>query len=229
MKRKLIIVLGAVVLVGGIIFWRYAWGPTETIAELSQKDFESIRQATRQAMWRAAFPDFSARTIIAAPRSLYRLSTSRIAQIDILPGELGVRVQTGSDIYFYMVKKYQQKVGPEDWRIVRHGVGPGDGIVINLNGGPGFTEIRVDGGFGLVGGRLSTEPVPWEVPLPRPGTSRGRGDSASGSNHIRLTYETHPLDPDDVGPPTPWKQRSVFPETQFSTSLSNSVGLNLRP
>ncbi len=239
MNRKLLIALGAIVFVSGVIVWRHLQSSTRGVAELSQEDFERIRRVTRVAMWRRAFPDFSRRTILGTPRSLYRIATSRIGQIDILPGHLQVRVQTGSDDYFYFVQKYQQKAGWEDWRVVRQSAA--DEIVINLNGGPGFTEIRVDGGFGLVGGRLSTGPVPWEDWLPSSGSRSGRATSrqrhnspepevsASGSNQVRLTYETQPV-PWEAPPgyTEPWNQRSV-PETPFSASLSNSAGLNLRP
>jgi hypothetical protein len=209
--------------------WRHLQSSTSGVAELSQEDFERIRRVTRLAMWRRAFPDFSRRTILGAPRSLYRLSTSRIGQIDILPGNLRVRVQTGSDDYFYFVQKYQPKAGREDWRVVKQSAVP-LGAVINLNGGPGLTEIRVDGGFGLVGGRLSAEPVPW-LPLPRPRHNSPQPEaSASGSNQIRLTYEAQPVPWEDPpGYTPPWIQRNVFSETPFSASLSNTAGLNLRP
>ena len=221
--------------------WRHLQSSTSGVAELSQEDFERIRRVTRLAVWRRAFPDFSRRTILGAPRSLYRLLTSRIGQIDILPGNLRVRVQTGSDDYFYFVQKYQQEAGREDWRVVKQSAVPLGGV-INLNGGPGFTEIRVDGGLGLVGGRLSTEPVPWEDWLPSSGTRSGRATSrqrhnspepevsASGSNQLRLTYEAQPVPWEDPpGYTPPWIQRSVFSKTPFSASLSNTAGLNLRP
>jgi len=240
MKRKLLIALGAIIFVSAFIVWRHLQRSTSGVGELSQEDFERIRRVTRVAMWQRAFPDFSRRTLLGAPRSLYSLATSRIGQIDILPGSLRVRVQTGSKDYFYFVEKYQPKAGREDWRVVRQSAAYE--TVINLNGGPGFTEIRVDGGFGLVGGRLSTEPVAWEDWLPSSGTRSGRAPSrqghnspepavsASGSNQLRLTYEAQRVRWEaPPGYTEPWNQDKAVSETPFSASLSNSVGLNLRP
>jgi len=161
MKRNLLITLAALVLAGGLIilFRPVPTSPSE-VAGISQKDFQRIRQVTRHAMWRAAFPDFSTRTIIGAPRSLYRLITSRIEQIDVLPLNLfRVQVKTGSDLHWYAVEKYQKKPGQNDWRASTKGPGV---IGFNLRGLPAFPEIRVDGGLdSSVGGFLPNRSRGW--------------------------------------------------------------------
>jgi hypothetical protein len=99
--------------------------------------------------------------------------------------------------------------------------------VVDLNGEPPFDELRVSGGFGLIGGHLSSEPVEFEIPRLTAAAREGHSSESDGSNTLALTYETHPLDP---GPPPfqdPFLQKAIAPGP-FSVSLSNKNALELR-
>src|SRR6476646_513691 len=104
MKRKLLKAIGIVVLIGiGLIAWRQTHPTPGGLSELSREDFSGIQQATRQAMWRKAFPNGSLRGMIVSPRVLWRLATTRIHQIQVYSAVGAVEVQTrsGSGDYFY--------------------------------------------------------------------------------------------------------------------------------
>lgn len=186
-------------------------------------------------MWGTALPDFTLGTIKALPRWFHRLATSHIRQIEVLyPGSVNVQVKSSSGLYYYLVEKHE-KSGRWDWRVVKEGILPQGGVVIK-NGVAVSTELRVDGGFALFGGRISSEPpTDWLPPLTQHKVaSSGEGSlprtefSASGSNQVRLSLEPQRVPWQD--PPAyrePWHK--VVAETPFSASLSNAAGLNLRP
>lgn len=231
MKRKLVIAVVVILLLGCVLAWLSRRSSASSDQEeFSAADFTRVREVTRQAVWRKAFPDFSLHTIKALPRWFRQLSSSRIRQIDVLPARtVMVEVQWSSGFDCYILEKYK-KSGRWDWRLVRKG-GVG---VINLNGGPGPPELRVDGGFALIGGRLSSEPVDWLPPLARQGgVSSGELSlpqselSASVSNEVNLTYETHPFDPDYSPFASKLAQKPGFSEGQFSAWVSNQSGLKL--
>jgi hypothetical protein len=81
----------------------------------------------------------------------------------------------------------------------------------------------------------SEPPADWLPPLTRRvGVSSGEGVvpqsevSAAVSNEVKLSYETHPLDPDDYSPfANKLTQRPRFSEGQFSTWVSNRDVLKL--
>jgi hypothetical protein len=230
MKRKLVIAGAGVLLFSSALVWLSRPSSASPGQEFSPADFTRIRQVIRQAVWRTALPDVSPNTIKALPHWFRRLGSSRIRQIAVAPaGAVMVQVQSSSGTDCYSLQKYQRS-GRWDWRVVPFR------IVINLNGaGPGYSEFRVDGGFALLGGQISSEPVDWLPPLARRGwvSSGGRSLpqselSAAGSNQVRLTYEAQSVPWEDPpGYTPPW--RKVVSETPFSASLSNTAGLNLRP
>ena len=236
MRHKPLIAIGGVLLLGCVLAWFSRGSAASPSEDFSPEDFKRIREVTRHRMWARALPDFSVQTIRALPRLLRRFGSSRIRQIDVLPARtINVHVESSSGPYYYLAEKYE-KAGRWDWRVVKEGIWPQGDVVINLNGGPGYPEIRVDGGFALFGGRISSEPpADWLPPLTRRGVvssgerSLPQGElSASGADHVRVTYETHPVpgtDPPDYTPP--W--RKLVSETPFSVSPSNAAGLNLRP
>ena len=227
MKRKLVISVAGVLLLSSALAWLSRPSSASPYQEFSPADFTRIREVIRQTVWRAALPDLSPNTIKALPRWFRRLGSSRIRQIDVAPGgTVMVQVRSPSGTDFYSLEKYQ-KSGRWDWRIVPFR------IMINLNGAGSGYSVRVDGGFALLGGQISSEPVDWLPPLARRGGGVLRETilaeselSAAGSNQVRLTYEPQRVPWEDpLGPP--W--RKVVPEIPFSASLSNSAGLNLRP
>ncbi len=228
MKRKLVIAGAGVSLLSLALVWLSRPSSASPDPEFSPADFTRIREVIRQMVWRTAPPDFSPNSIKALPRWLRRLGSSRIRQIDVAPAaNVIVQVQSSSGTDCYSLQKYQ-KSGRWDWRIVPLTV------VINLNGaGPGYRELRVDGGFALLGGQISSEPVDWLPPVARRSgvpsgeTSLPQGE-VSGLNQVRLTFEAQPVPWEDPpGFTEPW--RKIVPKTPFSASLSNSAGLNLRP
>ncbi len=144
-----------------------------------------------------------------------------------------MEVESPSGRNCYLVEKYQRS-GRWDWRVVREGFGPAG--VINLNGaGADISELRVDGGFALIGGRISSEPVDWLPPFaPQAAMSAGEGAlpkselSVSVSNEVNLSYETHPFDPGYSPFANKLSQRPGFSEGQFSAWVSNQSGLKLK-
>jgi hypothetical protein len=234
MKRKLVIAAGAGVL---LFSSGLAWLSRPSVAapnqDFSPSDFMRIREVVRQTVWRTALPDLSKTTIKALPRSLRRLGSSRIRQINVAeqgPGTVMVYVQSSSGTDFYFLEKYQ-KSGRWDWRVA-----PLRGV-INLNGvKTGYRELRVDRGFALLGGQISSEPTDWLPPVARRGlVSSGEGSMPQpelsgfwGSNQVRLTFEPQPVQWEDWEPgyTEPWGK--VVSKTPFSASLSNAAGLNLR-
>ena len=230
MKRKLLIAGAGVLLFSSGLAWLSRPSVATPNQEFSPADFTRIREVVRQTVWRTALPDFSITTIKALPRWLRRLGSSRIRQIDVAPsGTVMAQVQSSSGTDFYSLEKYQ-KSGRWDWRVVPFR------IEINLNGvGAGYRELRVDGGFALLGGQISSEPVDWLPPVARRGlVSSGERStpqtelSVSGSNQGRLTIEPQPVPWENPpGYTEPWLK--VISKTPFSTSLSNAAGLNLRP
>jgi len=235
MKRKLVVAVAGVFLLSFLLSWLSRRSSASSDQEFSPADFPRIREVTRRAMWRSAFPDFSLTTIKALPRWFHRLGTSHIRQLDVLPvGTVRVQVQSSSGLYSYLVEKYE-KSGRWDWRVVKEGIGPVGGGVINLNGGPALPELRVDGGFALIGGRISSEPVDWLPPLARRGGGSS-GDralpeselSGSVSNETSLSYQTHPFDPDYSPFANNLTPKPGFSEGQFSTWVSNQNSLKLK-
>jgi hypothetical protein len=235
MKRKLVISVAGALFLSSVLAWFSRRSAASPEQEFSSSDFWRISEVTRQRMWGTALPDFSLHTIKALPHWFRRLGTSRIRQIDVLhAGNVQVQVQSSSGLYFYLLEKYE-KSGRFDWRVVKEGIRPLGGRVINLNGGgPGYRELRVDGGFALIGGRISSEAVDWLPPLARRGAvSSGEGAllqselSASVSNEVNLSYKTHPFDPDYSPFANKLTQGSGFSEGQFSTWVSNRNGLKL--
>lgn len=195
MKRKLGITVAGVVLLSSALAWLSRPSPASPDQDFSPADFRRIQQVTRSAVWRTALPDFTIGTVRALPRWCWRLGSSHIRRIDVLPaGTVNVEVESPSGRYYYLVEKYE-KSGRWDWRVTREGVWPRGARVINLNGGPGYPEIRVDGGFALFGGRISSEPpADWLPPAARRGLmSSGEQStsqaelSVSGSNQVRPT------------------------------------------
>src|SRR5579864_6329123 len=231
MKRKFVIAVAGLLLLSSALSWLSRRSSASPDPEFSPGDFARIRQVTRQVMWTTAFPDFSLRTIKALPAWFRQLGTSRIRQMDVLPGTARVLVQSSSGPHWILLEKYQRS-GRWDWRVVKN---RGQFNVINLNGGgPGYSELRVDGGFALIGGRISSQPVDWLPPLtPRPGMSSGEPVlpkselSASVSNEVSLSYQTHPFDPDYSPFANKLAPRPGFSEGQFSTWVSNQSGLKL--
>jgi hypothetical protein len=229
MKHKLLIAIGGVLLLSCVFAWFSRGSAASPSQDFSPADFKRISEVTRHRMWGRALPDFSVQTIKALPRLLRRFGSSRIRQIDVLPARtVEVHVESSSGPYYYLVEKYE-KSGRWDWRVVKEGIWPQGGLVINVNGGPGYPEIRVDGGFALFGGRISSEPpADWLPPLTRRGLVSSGELSAAGSNQVRLTFEPQPVPWEDPpGFTEPW--RKIVPKTPFSASLSNAAGLNLRP
>jgi len=198
-----------------VLAWFSRGSAASPSQEFSPEDFKRIREVTRHRMWARVFPDFSVQTIKALPRWLRRFGSSRIRQIDVLPARtVNVHVESSSGPYYYLVEKYE-KSGQWDWRVIKEGIWPQGALVINLNGGPGYPEIRVDGGFALFGGRLSSEPpADWLPPLTRRVVvSSGeralpRSElSASGSNQVRLTFKAQPIPWEDPpGYTEPWRK-----------------------
>ena len=219
-----------------VLAWLSRGSAASSGQDFSPADFARIREVTRQRMWGTALPDFTLGTMKALPGWLHRLGTSHIRQIDVLPaGTVNVQVKSSSGLYYYLLEKYE-KSGRWDWRVVKEGLWPLGALVINLNGGPGYPQLRVDGGFALFGGRISSEPpADWLPPLARHGgassgeRSLAQGElSTSGSNQVRLTFEPQRVPWEDPpGYTPPW--RKVVVKTPFSASLSNAAGLNLRP
>lgn len=173
-------------------------------------------------------PDHSSRTIKALPLSILRLSGSRIRQIDTAPANtVTVQVQSPSGTEFYSVEKYE-KSGGWDWRIVPLTK------VVDLNGTGPWSSLRVEGGFGLLGGHISSEPVDWLPPVQRSGAASEKASSKQdehsrhGSNQVRLTFERIPISMQDLPGFTPPWDKTVS-ETPFSSALSNASSLNLRP
>jgi len=236
MKGRLVLAFGGVVLLGFVLACFSRRSAASPGQEFSTADFARIREVTRQRLWGTAWPKFSLGTIKALPGCFPRLVTSRIRQIDVLPaGTVNVQVKSSSGLYYYLVEKYEKAEG-WDWRVVKEGLWPQGGRVVNLNGGPGYAEVRIDGGFALFGGRISSEPpADWLPPLRRHGgvasgeRSLAQGElSASGSNQARLTFEPQLVPWEDPpGYREPWGK--VVSETPFSASLSNAAGLTLRP
>ena len=235
MKRRLLIAVGGVLVLSCFLVWFSRGSAASPSQDFSYEDFTRIREVTRQRMWGTALPDFSLRTIKALPSWVRRFSSSRIRQLDVLPARtVNVHVESSSGPYYYLVEKYE-KSGQWDWRIIKEGIWPQGALVINLSGGPGYPEIRVDGGFALFGGRISSEPpADWLPPLTRRVVvSSGEGalpqiePSAPGSNQVRLTYEPQPVPWEAPGYTPPWSK--VVSKAPFSASLSNAAGLNLRP
>ena len=230
MKRKLVITVAGVLVLSSGFAWLSRPSSASPGQEFSPADFTRIREVIRQSVWRTALPDFAPHTIRALPRWFRRLSSTRIQQIDVEEaGTVTVQVQSSSGVDYYSLQKYQ-KSGRWDWRIVPFT------IVIHLNGPwPGYRGFRVNGGFALLGGQISSEPVDWLPPLARRGgassgeQSLPQGElSAVGSNQVRLTFKPQPVPWEDPpGYTEPW--RKVVSETPFSASLSNAAGLNLRP
>jgi hypothetical protein len=246
MKRKLVIAAAGLLLLSVALAWLSRPSPASPAQDFSPADFTRIREVTRRRVWQTVPHDFSVQTTKTLPRWFHRLATSHIQQIDVLPaGTVSVRVGSSSGPYYYLIEKYE-KSGRWDWRVVSEGIYPQGGMVINLTGGPGYPEIRVDGGFALFGGRISSEPpADWLPPLRHPqplmppgtrhaGASSGEKASmqnevsTSASNQVILSYERHPLDPDDYSPPgiklTP---KPGFSEGEFSTWISNRNILKL--
>ena len=198
----------------------------------SPGDFARIREVTRQAVWRTALPDFSLHTLKRLPGACLRLGTSHIRQIDILPGMVRVLVQSSSGPNWYLLEKYQ-RAGQWDWRV---GKERGQFNVINLNGGgAGYSELRVDGGFALIGGRIASEPVDWLPPVAQRGGVPSGGQvlpqselSASVSNEVSLSYQTHPFDPDYSPFANKLTPKPGFSEGQFSIWVSNQSGRKLK-
>jgi hypothetical protein len=244
MKRKLLIAAVGLLLLSSVLAWLSRPSPASPGQGFSPADFTRICEVTRRRVWQTLPHDFSIQTI--KPPPFHRLATSRIRQIDVLPaGTVRVRVESSSGPYYYLIEKYE-KSGRWDWRVVSEGIYPQGGLVINLTGGPPYPEIRVDGGFALFGGRISSEPpADWLPPLRHPqplippGTSQGGAPSGkevsvqnevstSPSNQIILSFERHPLDPDDYAPPgIKLTQKPGFSEGEFSTWVSNRNILKL--
>lgn len=154
MRHKPLIAIGGVLLLGCVLAWFSRGSAASPSEDFSPEDFKRIREVTRHRMWARALPDFSVQTIRALPRLLRRFGSSRIRQIDVLPARtINVHVESSSGPYYYLAEKYE-KAGRWDWRVVKEGIWPQGDVVINLNGGPGYPEIRVDGGFALFGGRI---------------------------------------------------------------------------
>lgn len=231
MKRRLVIAVGGLLLLSSVLAWLSKHSAASSDQEFSPGDFTRIREVTRQAVWGTAFPDFSLHTIKALPGRFRRLGTSHIRQIDVLPGTVRVQVQSSSGLDCYLLEKYQRS-GRWDWRVVKNGIGPFGGINLN-GGGTRDSELRVNGGFALIGGRRSSEPVDWLPPLAqRTGVSSEERSlpqselSASVSNEVSLSYETHPFDP-GYSPFANKPSRPGFSEGQFSAWVSNQSGPKL--
>jgi hypothetical protein len=227
MKRKVLIAIAGLLLLSFVLA-RFSRGSAASPGqEFSAGDFMRIREVTRHRVWQTVPHGFSVQSIKAIPRWFHGLVTSHIRQIDVLSaGTVDVQVETSSGRYYYLVEK-REKSGRWDWRVVTEGVYPQGPLVINVNGGRPYPEIRIDGGFALFGGRISAEPpANWLPPLRHPLVQKEV--SASGSNQVRLTFETQPVPWEDPpGYTEPW--RKVVSKTSFSASLSNAAGLNLRP
>src|SRR5436190_11903809 len=100
MKRRLLIAIGAVLLLSVVVAWLSNDSAASPGQELSPGDFARIREVTRRRLWGTALPDFSLRSFKALPRWFRRLGSSRIRQLDVLPAST-VRVQVESSAGLY--------------------------------------------------------------------------------------------------------------------------------
>jgi hypothetical protein len=212
-KRKFLILTGTVVLfVGAIVLF---WGdtPKHFVGPFTPKDVGEIQRVVRQDVWRRAYPRFSVTTIPAMPRALWFLATSRVEQIDVLPGseKAGVRLHSPLGNYAYGITK--SKIGPQTaWRITSV-IPPGPWLksVESLRQPPGtvfaYESLRIEGGWGLIGGRL---PRSFVAP------------TNSTFQTPRSVFETSPL-------AAPSGQDHVHSADEFSESLSGAATLQLRP
>jgi hypothetical protein len=155
MKRKICIALGLVVLFGAAVVWVAEHKSPHFVGGVSPHDFKEIQKVIRQAMWRGAFPNFSTRTLVATPKSLWCLGTSRIEQVDVFPGGTYcyVHVRTPQGINLFDMQAVFQS-GKTNWQISSQGL-VGEAALKRL-GSTGFAKFLVRGGVGLLGGKLPT-------------------------------------------------------------------------
>jgi hypothetical protein len=224
MKRKIYIALGLVVLFGVAVVWVGQHPTPHFVGGFSPKDFKEIQKVIRQTMWRGAFPNFSTRTVAATPGSLWCLATSRIEQVDVFPGgtECRVHVQTPQGIQLFGMRKSSSKSGQTNWQIWGQRLA-GQALIKRLESWRGFAKFAVNGGVGLLGGRLPGvfyTPAVYPDTVPTIPTTEPLGLDL---NPISISFLR------DDSKPTASKQDVILSEGQFSGWLSNRAKLELRP
>ena len=227
MKGKIYIALGLVAL-SAVAFVLVGRHPApHFVGGFSPKDFTEIQKVIRQTMWRGAFPNFSTRTAAAAPGSLWCLATSRIEQVDVFPGgtECRVHVQTPKGIQLFGMKKSTSKSGQTNWQIWGQRLA-GQALIKRLESWRGFAKFAVNGGVGLLGGRLPGvfyTPAVYPDTVPTIPTIPTTEPLGLDLNPISMSF------PRDDSKPSASKQDVILSEGQFSGSLSNRAKLELRP
>jgi hypothetical protein len=203
MNRKLVAAISFLVLLAvGILFWRQARPSAVELTELSRTEFGRIEKATRRAMWRKAIGKGSFWSMLASPTSLWRRATSRISQIELLPidGQVEVKTKSRSGNYFYYLINRNQGTGSSDWYVLSEGPGR-QAHFVSLNGFRTLNFVKVDGGLGLIGGRLSTGDDGEEIKEllrqapPSVAGIQTNGSKASFLAPINLGYDKQPSDP----------------------------------
>jgi hypothetical protein len=230
MKRNTYIALSLVVLLGVVIIWLKGRSSPHFVGGFSVEDYKEVQKVIRQTMWRRAFPNFSTKTITAAPGSLYGLAISRIEQLDVFEGGTScrARVRTALGIHLFAMQKSAPKPGQPIWTISSERSSAGQDFIEKIESWRGFAKFPVKGGFGLMGGKL---PAVFITPAVYP--ERSIAATPEGlpvdSNPGVISYERHRLFLPD-GSQSPTRGREVIlTEGQFSGLLSNRAKLNLRP
>ena len=231
MKRNTYVVLGLAVLLSVVVAWLKGRSSPHFVGGFSPEDFNQIQKVIRQTMWRRAFPNFSTKTITAAPGSLCRLAISRIEQVDVFEGGTScrVRVQTPLGIDLFGMQKAVPKPGQTNWTIDSERLSAGKDFIKKIESWRGFAKLSVKGGSGLVGGKLPavfyTPAVYPELPRFIP-TMEGRPVDLTPGD---VSYERHRFFLPDDSPPTTSRRELILTEGKFSGVLSNRAKLDLRP
>ncbi|HTL16715.1 MAG TPA: hypothetical protein VL793_05725, partial [Patescibacteria group bacterium] len=149
--KTLIAAIGIAIACG--LAWKYTHPVPAEISELSRADFGRMEQTVRNAMWQKAFAGSTWKPL-TSPRALWRLATARISQIELLPaGGAEVKLHTSLGDYYYCLVRNEPKE-QSGWRVLSEG--QGRQVSLHVDGiWATFSQVKVDGGVGLFGGRLS--------------------------------------------------------------------------
>jgi len=200
-----VIVAGLLLAIGVAMLWQSQSASVE-LSDLSRHEFLAIQKAVRQAIWRKAIGKGSFWKLVTAPGSLWALATSSIDQIELLPipGEVEVRTQSRSGTRFYYVANRNHGAGESNWQVMSEGA-TRQSHTVSLNGFQNLRLIKVQGGLGLIGGKLSHSTASDELDefIKQAQTSSMRHDNTSSTNEtkssfldpVNMGYDVQPLDP----------------------------------